>query len=61
MQNYLKALIYTYRAYANVAVEKYEVGIEDMDRARKLKKLDPASDYNRYVALGILEMDKNEF
>ena len=39
MIDYLKHQVYIYRAYGYVAIEKYEVAIDDINKAKKLGKV----------------------
>ena len=38
--DYLKHQAYIYRAYGYVAIEKYEIAMKDIRRAKKLAKID---------------------
>jgi tetratricopeptide (TPR) repeat protein len=44
-----------------VAIEKYEVAIEDINKAKKINKVDIASVYNKFLGKGILRMDNEEY
>lgn len=44
-----------------MAIEKYEIAIEDINRAKKLNKIDQASIYNKLLGKGILRMDNEDF
>ena len=59
--DYLKHQSYIYRAYGYVAIEKYEVALQDIKRAKKLSKLDAASIYNKLLGKGILRMDHEDY
>lgn len=50
-----------YRAYGYVAIEKYEVALQDIKRAKKIKKLDAATIYNKLLGKGILRMDHEDY
>ena len=50
-----------YRSYGYVAIEKYEIAIEDINKASKINKVDQASIYNKLLGKGILRMDNEEF
>ena len=50
-----------YRAYGCVAIEKYEVALQDIKRATKISKLDAASVYNRLLGKGILRLDHEDY
>ena len=53
--------MYLYRSYGYVAIEKYELAIEDINKAKKLNKIDSASVYNKLLGKGILKMDNEEY
>lgn len=59
--DYLKHQSYLYRAYGYVAIEKYEVALQDIKKAKKLKKLDAATVYNKLLGKGILRMDHEDY
>lgn len=59
--DYLKHQSYLYRAYGYVAIEKYEVALSDIRRARRLAKLDGATIYNKLLGKGILRMDHEDY
>eukprot|EP00350_Pseudokeronopsis_sp_OXSARD2_P006781 CAMPEP_0170566124 /NCGR_PEP_ID=MMETSP0211-20121228/79635_1 /TAXON_ID=311385 /ORGANISM="Pseudokeronopsis sp., Strain OXSARD2" /LENGTH=392 /DNA_ID=CAMNT_0010887207 /DNA_START=2076 /DNA_END=3254 /DNA_ORIENTATION=- len=61
MIEYLKHQVYIYRAYGYVAIEKYEVAIDDINKAKKLGKVCQASVYNKLLGKGILRMDHEDF
>lgn len=61
MIDYLMYQVYVYRAYGYVAIEKYEIAIEDINKAKKYGKLCAASIYNKFLGKGILRMDHEEF
>ena len=61
MIEYLKHEVYVYRAYGYVAIEKYEVAIDDINRAKKYGRIDTSSIYNKLLGKGILRMDHEEF
>jgi tetratricopeptide (TPR) repeat protein len=44
-----------------VAIEKYEVALSDIRRARRLAKLDAATIYNKLLGKGILRMDHEDY
>jgi RNA-binding protein YlmH len=50
-----------YKAYGYVAIEKYEVAIEDINKSKKFGKIDAASVYNKLLGKGILRMDHEDF
>jgi RNA-binding protein YlmH len=52
---------YLYRAYGYVAIEKYEVALQDIKRAKKLHNLDAATIYNKLLGKGILRMDHEDY
>ncbi len=58
---YLKHQIYVYRAYGYVAIEKYELAIEDIKKGKQIKKVDAASLYNKMLGKGILRMDHEDY
>jgi hypothetical protein len=53
--------VYIYRAYGYVAIEKYEVAIEDIKKSKKYGKVCLASVYNKLLGKGILRMDHEDF
>jgi tetratricopeptide (TPR) repeat protein len=57
----LKQQAYIYRAYGYVAIEKYEVALSDIKRAKRIAKLDAASVYNKLLGKGILQMDHEDY
>ena len=59
--DYLRHQSYIYRAYGYVAIEKYEVALQDIKRAKKISKLDAASIYNKLLGKGILRMDHEDY
>ncbi len=59
--DYLKHQSYIYRAYGYVAIEKYEIALQDIKKAKKIGKLDLSSIYNRLLGKGILKMDNEEY
>jgi len=59
--DYLRHQSYIYRAYGYVAIEKYEVALQDIKRAKKIAKLDAASIYNKLLGKGILRMDHEDY
>lgn len=44
-----------------MAIEKYEMAIEDIKKAKQLKKVDSATLYNKSLGKGILRMDHEDF
>lgn len=44
-----------------MAIEKYEVALQDIKKAKKLAKLDAASIYNKLLGKGILRMDHEDY
>jgi hypothetical protein len=44
-----------------VAIEKYELALEDINKAKKINKVDLASIYNKLLGKGILKMDNEEY
>lgn len=50
-----------YRAYGYVAIEKYEVALQDIKKAKRITKLDAASIYNKLLGKGILRMDHEDY
>lgn len=52
---------FLYRAYGYVAIEKYEYALQDIKSAKKIKKLDAATIYNKLLGKGILRMDHEEY
>ena len=44
-----------------MAIEKYEVAIEDIIKAKKICKVDMASIYNKLLGKGILRMDHEDY
>lgn len=59
--DYLKHQSYLYRAYGYVAIEKYEVALQDIKKAKKVGKLDAATVYNKLLGKGILRMDHEDY
>lgn len=59
--DYLKHQVYIYRAYGYVAIEKYEAAIDDINRAKRISKVDVSSKYNKLLGKGILRMDHEDF
>jgi tetratricopeptide (TPR) repeat protein len=59
--DYLKHQSYIYRAYGYVAIEKYEVALSDIKKAKKIAKLDASSIYNKHLSKGILRMDHEDY
>lgn len=59
--DYLKHQSYIYRAYGYVAIEKYEIAMKDIRRAKKLAKIDQATIYNKLLGKGILRMDHEDY
>ena len=59
--DYLRHQSYIYRAYGYVAIEKYEVALSDIKRAKRINKLDAASVYNKLLGKGILRMDHEDY
>lgn len=57
----LKHQAYIYRAYGYVAIEKYEVALSDIKKAKKIGKLDLPSIYNKLLGKGILRMDHEDY
>jgi tetratricopeptide (TPR) repeat protein len=54
----LANLARSYRAFGYVAIEKYDLALNDMKRAGKLSR---ESQYNKYLSKGILRMDSEDF
>ena len=50
-----------YRSYGYVAIEKYEVALGDIKKAKQLGKLDQATVYNKLLGKGILQMDHEDY
>lgn len=44
-----------------MAIEKYEVALSDINRAKKLGKLDSSTVYNKLLGKGILRMDLEDY
>ena len=44
-----------------MAIEKYEQAIDDINKARAMRKVDQASLYNKLLSKGILRMDHEDF
>jgi tetratricopeptide (TPR) repeat protein len=44
-----------------VAIEKYEIALSDIKKAKKIGKLDQASIYNKLLGKGILRMDLEDY
>lgn len=61
MRDYLTHQSLIYRSYGYVAIEKYEYAIEDINKAKKINKVDSASVYNKLLGKGILKMDNEEY
>jgi hypothetical protein len=61
MVDYLVHQTYIYRSYGYVAIEKYELAIEDINKAKLITKIDQASIYNKLLGKGILRMDNEDF
>ena len=59
--DYLKHQAFLYRAYGYVAIEKYEVALQDIKKAKKIAKLDLPSIYNKLLGKGILRMDHEDY
>ena len=59
--DYLRHESYIYRAYGYVAIEKYEVALADIKKAKKLGRLDQATAYNKLLGKGILRMDHEDY
>ena len=59
--DYLKHQAFLYRAYGYVAIEKYEVALQDIKKAKKISKLDLPSIYNKLLGKGILRMDHEDY
>jgi hypothetical protein len=59
--DFLKHQSFIYRAYGYVAIEKYEVALHDIKRAKKIAKLDAATIYNKHLGKGILRMDHEDY
>ena len=59
--DYLKHEAFLYRAYGYVAIEKYEVALQDIKKAKKIAKLDLPSIYNKLLGKGILRMDHEDY
>ena len=57
----MKHQSYIYRAYGYVAIEKYEVALSDIRKAKRIAKLDAASIYNKLLGKGILRMDHEDY
>lgn len=44
-----------------MAIEKYELALQDIKRAKKLGKLDLPTIYNKLLSKGILQMDHEDY
>ena len=58
LDQFLKPLVFIYRAYGYIALEYYEKAINDLMAASKVTKLDLCSQYNKLLALGFSKMQK---
>ncbi|CDW75599.1 tpr domain containing protein [Stylonychia lemnae] len=53
-------LIYTYRSYGYIITKQLDKALSDLNKASKIKKLESACVYNRYIAQALLKMEKKD-
>ena len=57
---FLRSQVYLYRGYGYLVLEKYDKARRDLENGARNKKLDVASVYNKYLALGLLRLENND-
>ena len=56
----MRTQVYLYRGYGFLVLEKFDKARRDLEAASKMKRLDVASIYNKYLALGLLRLENND-
>lgn len=58
--DFLLSKALNYRAYGYVAIEKYELALQDIKKVKK-SAVEPESLYNKFLSKGILRMDHEDY